>query len=137
MKRTPLKRNQKPLKKSRLKQSSKPKTVLDENRENTMKMKLWFMEIWDERQDKNGNCYCFETGQLMKREVYRENSACYDHVLEKQENQFPQYKFTKKNIVIILPTVHYQKGTNIDFTPKIKTYKQHLLELHYENKLYD
>lgn len=101
----------------------------------TAKMHEWFREIWDEREDEEGNIRCFETGRIMHGSIYRSNTACYDHVLEK--NEYPEYKFVKKNIVIIHPDVHTLKHNTIDNTPKIKEYQQFLLSLHYENKLED
>jgi len=96
-----------------------------------------FRNIWDEREDEEGYCYCFETGRAMHGSIYRSSTTCYDHVLEKSESAYPQYKFTKKNIIIVMPNVHQQKGKNIDKTPKIKEYRQILLSLHKEGKLND
>ena len=136
MRKSPLKRSQKPLKRTPLKKGSKglsksykPK----EKAEGEPDMRYWFLEIWDERQDENGYCYCFETGKPMSRNFYRELSTVYDHVLEK--SNYEEYKFLKKNIVIILPKVHHQKGTDIDKTPKIKAYRQQLLKLHEKGEL--
>lgn len=103
----------------------------------TEKLHQLFRQIWDEREDEQGNCYCFETGRAMHGSVYRSNTACYDHVLEKGKAAYPQYKMTKKNIIIIMPAVHQQKSRNIDKTPKIKEYREYLLSLHREGKLKD
>lgn len=103
----------------------------------TEKLHQLFKEIWDEKEDEEGCCYCFETGARMHGSTYRSNSACYDHVLEKSESAYPEYKFTKKNIIIVMPKVHQQKGKSIDYTPKIKEYREHLLSLHNEGKLND
>ncbi len=97
----------------------------------------WFREIWDSREDEVGNIYCFETGEEMHGSVYRSNTCCYDHVLEKNNDSFPQYKFVKKNIVIIHPDVHTRKTSNIDLTPKIKKYRDYLLNLHEQGNLKD
>jgi hypothetical protein len=105
--------------------------------EETQRMHNWFREIWDEREDEEGYCYCFETGTPMHGSRYRSNTCCYDHVLEKTDSQYPEYKFVKKNIVIILPEVHTLKGSNIDKTPKIKEYRDYLLSLHYSDDLKD
>lgn len=135
LRRTPLKRNQKPLKRTKI--VPKQKALGYSSDESKLRMRLLFLEIWDERQDEEGNCYCFETGKKMKREIFRELSSCYDHVLEKNDNAYPQYKFTKKNIIIVLPEVHDQKGKYIDKTPKIKKYRDELLNLHNQNLLED
>lgn len=135
----PLKRSQKPLKRTPLKRTSGLKRGFSvstpEEKEEKGKMWNFFLEIWDERQDEKGYCYCFETGQPMSRSRYRELSSCYDHVLEK--HFWTRYKFCKKNIVIILPEVHHQKGTNMDFTPKIKAYREELLTLDKNDELHD
>lgn len=101
----------------------------------TEKLHDWFREIWDEREDESGYCYCFETGRPMHGSQYRSNSCVYDHVLEK--GKYKQYKYVKKNIVIILPEVHFQKSKDVDKTPRIKKYRNKLLKLHQDNTLRD
>ena len=92
-----------------------------------------FREIWDEREDFEGACYCFETGVRLDGVRYRGNTCCYDHVLEK--SKYPEYAMLRSNIVILHPDVHTRKGVNIDKLPKLKAYRDKLLSLHYENKL--
>lgn len=99
------------------------------------KMHKWFREIWDEREDEEGFCFCFETGRRLDPKYYRSNTACYDHVLEQGKTKFPQYAFLKKNIVILHPDIHTLRHSNIDKTPKVKEYRAKMLSLHYENKL--
>lgn len=124
------------LKRTRVRKvSSKQREKNKLKTEDSQRMYEWFREIWDEREDEEGNCYCFETGRAMHGSVYRSNTCVYDHVLEKES--WPQYKMVKRNIVIIHPEIHNQKGMNIDKTPKIKKYREFLLSLHYENKLED
>lgn len=94
-----------------------------------------FKELWDEQEDELGNCYCFESGRTLPGYLYRGNSACYHHVLEKGKMSYPEYAQVKKNIIIIHPEIHQQTGRNIDLTPKIKEYREHLLSLHYKNEL--
>lgn len=113
--------------------SSKQKEKNKEKTEQTLKQFALFREIWDEREDETGFCYCFETNQRLDPVLYRSNSAVYDHVLEKQT--YPEYRFNKKNIVILHPEVHQQKGNNIDKCPKLKAYREKLLSLHLEHKL--
>ncbi len=96
-----------------------------------------FREIWDEREDEGGFCYCYETGTPMHGSTYRNNTLCYDHVLEKGKKSYPEYKFLKRNILIILPEVHMLKGRNIDKCPKIKEYRNYLLSLHKKGELKD
>lgn len=103
----------------------------------TQELHQLMRQIWDEREDGEGICYCYETGQPLRGTVYRNNSCCYDHVLEKNNRAFPEYSMVKKNIIIIHPDVHTQKHLNIDGTPRIKALKEKLLCLHYENNLKD
>ena len=82
-----------------------------------------FLEIWDERKPVR----CFETGVLMGNWL-RENSCCYHHVLEKE--LYPEYKYEKWNIIIILPSVHEQVHNDIHKCPKIEQLRKELKEEH-------
>jgi hypothetical protein len=113
------------------------KRNIEEKREETEKLHKWFREIWDEREDEYGYCYCFETKKPMYWKQYRHLSTVYDHVLDKRKSQFPEYKFTKRNVVIILPEVHFQKTKTISKTPRIEAYKNELLSLHEKGELKD
>lgn len=97
----------------------------------SQEMDSFFREIWDEREDEVGYCYCYETGQPMHGSKFRSNRCCYDHILEK--SVYPQYKFLKKNIVILHPEVHAAKGSGV--TPKLNKLREKMLSLHNENKL--
>lgn len=96
-------------------------------KEDSSKLHNFFIDLWDERCDSNGNCFCFESGKLMSREVYRENIACYHHLLFK--SRFPEFKFNKDNIVIITPDIHTQTHQDIYKTPKIKDETERIREL--------
>lgn len=102
-------------------------------KEEREKMFNLFKEIWDEREDVMGYCYCYETGEVLPGWLYRSNIACYDHVLEK--SSYPQYRLNKKNIIIVHPDVHSQRHLNIDKCPNTKLYREKLKSLHYEDKL--
>ena len=80
--------------------SAKQKERNKKKVELTKKMHELFRQIWDEREDEMGYCYCFETGVPMHGSTYRSNTACFDHVLEKNDQAFPQYMMTKENIII-------------------------------------
>jgi hypothetical protein len=101
----------------------------------------FFKQIWDEREDPDGNCYCFETGRVLPGNIYRNNSCCYDHVLEK--SKYKDLDFDKRNIVILHPDVHTLKTSNIDKCPKVKAYRDKLLssierqDLDDKEKLYE
>jgi hypothetical protein len=103
--------------------------------EETKKMFTLFKEIWDEQESPDGECVCYETGQHLPGYLFRGNSACYHHVLEK--GTYPEYKLVKKNIVIIHPDIHQSVHQSIEKTPKIKKYKEYLLTLHKKGELLD
>ena len=97
------------------------------------KMYNFFLELWDEQEDVEGNCYCFETGKKMPRSVFRHLSTCYHHILPKKK--YENYKYLKKNIKIILPDIHTQVEGNIEKTPRIEKYTKKLLSLHKKGEL--
>lgn len=105
--------------------------------EATKSLHILFGEIWDEREDEAGNCYCFESGRILPGYKYRGNTCCYDHVLEKNDQAYPEYAMVKKNIIIVDPLIHQQKGIDIDKCPKIKVYRDYLLSLHEKDELKD
>jgi 5-methylcytosine-specific restriction endonuclease McrA len=107
---------------------------MTEKQEHKQKLFKFFMEdIWDEREDDDGFCKCFESGLLLHRNVYRDKSTTYHHILEK--SIYPEYEFETWNIKILHPAIHNQVGYNLDKTPKVKTYKEHLLKLHEKGEL--
>lgn len=99
----------------------------------TSEMHEWFRELWDEREDEEGYIRCFESGRPLHGRIYRSNTCCYDHVLEK--SVYPQYAMNKKNIVIIHPDIHTVRHKDLDNCPRIKKLRMELLELHAQNKL--
>jgi hypothetical protein len=96
--------------------------------EETEELHKLFKALWDEREDEAGNCYCFETGAILHGAVYRSRSTCYHHVLEKGQGSYPEYKFLKENIIIVSPETHERVGKSIDNCPKIKAYRENLLQ---------
>lgn len=112
----PLKKSFKPI--NKITEKQKEKNVI--KKEKTKVLHQFFLDLWDERADKNGCIRCFETDIYMSPTIYRENSCCYHHILEKSNPNYKQYALEKWNIVIILPDVHNQVHANIEFTPKIK-----------------
>ncbi len=115
--------------------SEKQKNRNKDKAEKTKQLHALFREIWDEREDEVGNCYCYESGRALPGYVFRGNTCCYDHVLEKNKAAYPQYAMVKKNIIIVHPDVHQQKGKDIDKCPKIKEYRDYLLTLHENGEL--
>lgn len=119
-----------------LRKISKKQSVKNkEKASRTEELHQLFLDIWDEREDEEGYVYCFETGKHLYGPLYRGNTCCYDHVLEK--SKYPQYAMNRKNIVILHPDVHAQKTQSIDRTPRVKKYREELLSLHEEEKLED
>ncbi len=104
--------------------SDKQKIKNEIKKEKTKELHEWFLKIWDATEDAGGYCYCFETGTRMHRSIYRTNTCCYHHPLEKAK--YPQYATEEWNILIVLPTIHTQAHSNIDKTPRIKIYTQEL-----------
>jgi len=93
----------------------------------------WFLKVWDEREDDNGNIYCFETGQKMNRKYYRENTAVYSHILPK--HLFEKYKMEKWNVKIVMPEAHHQFSIDPEKAPKQYELYKKLLDLHNKGKL--
>lgn len=89
MKRTPLK-----------KQSEAKKAKLKEEREETKKMWMFFLEIWVERPHWCVVCNAPLYGQPV--------SAFFDHLLEK--HLYPEYKFEKWNIAVVCLNCHSSKS---------------------------
>lgn len=83
-----------------------------------------YLEIWGERAH-----VCYETGKSIPKPLIQN----FHHVLEKA--QYPQYRHSRWNIVIVTDDTHNQVHSNIDKTPKIKALRENLLLLHQENKL--
>lgn len=88
----------------------------------------FFLALWNSQEDIEGNCYCFETGKRMSREVYRENRCCYSHCLPK--GKYPQFALEKANTLIVLPDVHAQWEVNQDKCPKMKEYYLNIKEIY-------
>ena len=99
LKRTPLKRSQKPLKRNPIKK--KVKSLKDREEERIEQEKLWnfFLEIWNERLH-----YSELSGEWLGNEPL---TTMFDHLLEK--STFPDYKFEKWNIALITPDEHSAK----------------------------
>ena len=85
-----------------------------------------FLEIWDERADKDGNNRCYETGALLKREYFRKNSCCYHHVMAK--SKYEDLTLHKDFILILHPDIHSQVEVNIDKTPRVKEFTEKTIQ---------
>jgi len=82
----------------------------------------FYLSLWDERADKNGNVTCFETDILMSGTIYRNNICCYSHQIPKSTH--PEMAFNKKNVLIVLPDVHANWEANPKSCEKMYEYTQ-------------
>lgn len=91
--------------------------------------KQWelFMEVKNERIDGNGWLFCFETGQPIPKHLYN-TTLIYHHLLEKEDNKYPQFKYEKWNIYTVLPDIHQQFHTDSAKTPKLKAERERLIK---------
>lgn len=94
--------------------------------EQTRELHKWFLSLWDEQQDDSGNCYCYETGRRLSRDVYRENTCCYSHLLPK--HKYPEYAKEAWNVVIVHPEAHTQFEMYPEKAPKQQELKQKLIK---------
>jgi hypothetical protein len=118
----------KPLKKTV--NSLKPKKTPEQRkkeRKEAEKMRQFFLEIWNERPH-----YCEVTNVWLGREVL---STMMHHVLPKNDQAFPQYKYCKWNIALIHPDVHAQVENDMDSVPELKRRYLELLDKHLNNNL--
>jgi hypothetical protein len=92
----------------------------DQDIEKTKEMQQFFMTIWNSLPPYRKRCY--ETGEALKNPPL---STYFHHVLPK--SKYPEYRLCDWNIVLLKPEVHEQAELNINKTPKVKEYKQRLL----------
>lgn len=120
----PLKKSFKPI--NKITERQKEKNVIKKDK--TKVLHQFFLDLWDERADKNGCIRCFETDIYMSPTIYRENSCCYSHQLPK--SQYPQYALDKDNTLIVLPDVHANWEANQESCPKMLAYTKKLKKKH-------
>lgn len=111
--------------------------IKDQKKAENELMKLFFFSLWDEREIMNhfGNTYvvCFETGQKLSRDRYRQSSVVYSHILPK--SKYPQYKFCEWNVKIVHPDAHTQFSEFPEKAPKQYAEYKKLLSLHEKGEL--
>lgn len=100
--------------------SLKKKSTLEDKKQQTREMQEFFMEIWNNTPPYRRRCY--ETGEQLPNPPL---STYFHHVLPK--SKFPEYRLSAWNIVLLLPKIHDQAEINLDKTPRVKEYKQRLL----------
>ncbi len=65
----------------------------------------WFKYLFEQRMNGGGWLNCFECHEPMHEEIYKENTICYSHLLEK--SQYPQLAGNPDNVVIVHPDCHH------------------------------
>lgn len=98
-------------------QSEKHRSKAIERKQYGEDMMAFFLKIWEERPH-----YCYETGVFLGDEP---NTMFFDHVLPK--SVYKTLAFTDENILLLHPDTHAQKHVDIDKTPKVKAYRDYLL----------
>lgn len=122
MKRSPIKRSFKPIRKI----SEKQKEKNLEDKERTRLLHKWFWELFDEKKDKDGYVYCFETGTPMHESMYKLNSCIYSHCYPKSSH--PQYAMKEWNVLLVLPNIHHQWEVYPEKCPKMWNYMKKIKE---------
>lgn len=125
LKKSALKKAQQPLKKtSGLKKSFKPK----QNQEDLGKMWEMFLQIWEERKHPDGRNYSELSGEYLGKEA---KSTMFHHIFEK--GPYPQYKFDKKNIILITWEEHSQVHLDTFYYDEINRRRVLLKEFYNKN----
>lgn len=94
-------------------------------KEKTKELHNFFLSLWDKQSNSEGDCICFESGVLLDKHHFRENTCCYSHILPK--SKYPEYSLMEWNIKIVHPDKHADFENNEDKTPNQKNYKKYLL----------
>jgi hypothetical protein len=89
---------------------------------------LFYLEIWNERPHID-----YETGEPIPGDA---STLYFHHVLPKRKSsRYEKYRHCKWNIVLVSWETHSKAETNIDFVPKIKAYRDLLLQKIDNNEL--
>lgn len=94
----------------------------------TKELHNWFLNLWDKLADNQGNITCYESGKMLKKEIYRENSCVYSHCLPK--SLYPEYAMEDWNILIVHPDIHNQYEMDKTKTPKMLAYLNKIKKEH-------
>jgi hypothetical protein len=87
-----------------------------------------YWSIWDEREHID-----FETGLPINKPF---SKSFFHHVLPKREDGgYPQFRHCKWNIVLVDQGTHNQTEIDMDKTPRIRIYFNHLMKLWYKGLL--
>lgn len=106
--------------------SEKGKIKRKEDVQKTEQLHKFFRDTWDQQEDDQGFCYCYQSGQELPGWLFRSNSACYHHLLPK--SLYPQFEKEAWNIVILHPDVHAKVEQSLDNCPKVKELTLKMME---------
>jgi len=95
---------------------------MTEKQQKTMLLHAFFKQVWDDRENDQGICYCASTGKELKGTHYRSLTTCFHHMYPK--NKYPELAMDENNIVILHPDVHTEVEHDEDKHPKIKKLKE-------------
>lgn len=113
------------------------KKTKEEKKAESEKMRDFFFSLWDSRELMNSSGFsfvvCFETGNRLYRDAYRQSSVVYSHILPK--SKYPQYKFSEWNVKIVHPDAHTQFSEFPEKAPKQYAEYKKLLSLHEKGEL--
>jgi 5-methylcytosine-specific restriction endonuclease McrA len=90
--------------------SKKRQKKLEEQKDLAKLDDVFYKEVWGASKNECQNCNC-----KLPRTPY---NWMFHHLLEKRN--YPQFRHTPENIMILCLTCHSKAETNIDFAPKIK-----------------
>jgi len=110
MKKSPLKRNQKPLKKTPLKKQNNESAKEKHKKRQIQKEEdiLFYSEVWEDRKHKSDL-----TGKWLGEEIM---SIYFHHLLPKEP--FPEFRHKKWNILLCEAEYHNQIETNPNLLPE-------------------
>lgn len=109
------------------KQSESRVTKILENRKEQEMMHRFFLDIWNDLRP--GQKVCYETGET----IYDPSTIHFHHVLPK--HKYPEYKFSKWNIVLLSWRMHDQAEINDSKVPKVRALKDSLIRKHKNGEL--
>jgi len=100
------------------------------------KMREFFLSLWD-KNEVNDYVICFETGRKLHRDIYRTNSCCYSHILEKEN--YPEFKYEEWNVRIVHPEAHenYTNRNDKKAPKQIKLREELLKKYVYDRSIQD
>lgn len=99
--------------------SKKRQKKLDEQKELLKIDESFYKEVWAASPHKCQNCDC-----KLPKTPY---NWMFHHLLEKRN--YPQFRHTPENIMILCLSCHSKAETNIDFAPKVKARRDYAFKI--------